>query len=65
MKNYIVQNIYEIPVAYDEWFLVKAENKKDALHKVFIRYGYECKKTDFKVFTLEEFYENEDVVVIH
>ena len=65
MNNYIVKNIYEIPLAFNEWFLVKANNKKEALEKVYAEHGHEFNKKDFEVFTLDEFYDNEDVVVIH
>jgi hypothetical protein len=68
VKDFIVENIYELPVAYNKWFLVKANNKKEALNKVYNRNGGEFRKKDFTVYTLKEFYkfeDNEDVVVIH
>lgn len=64
-NSYIVKNIYELPISYNEWFLVKAFNKKEALSKVYDDYGYDFHKKDFIVYTLEEFYSGEDVVVIH
>lgn len=65
MKNYIVQNIYHLPLSFNEWFLVKAKTKKEAVNKVYERCGEDFNKKDFKAYTLEEFYEDSDVVVIH
>lgn len=68
MKNYIVQNVYELPLSYNEWFLVKADSKKEALYKVYKQYGYDFNKNDFKVYSLDEFYKNSDTIdlaVIH
>jgi hypothetical protein len=67
LKDFIIQNIYEPGVAFNEWFLVKAENKKDAINKVYEQYGFEFRKKDFKAYTLTEFYQmgDESVVSIH
>lgn len=65
MKYYMVQNVYEHPVEYNEWFLVKANTKKEALDKVYQQNKDEFTRKDFKVYTLEEMYEDSgDVAVI-
>lgn len=68
VRDYIVENIYELPVAYNKWFLVKAKNKKEAIDKVYDRNDREFKKKDFAAYTLKEFYDmgnSENVAVMH
>ena len=59
MKYYIVENIEE--PEYNKIFLTKAKNKKKALENVYVEYGEEYRKKDFKALLLEDFYEEGDV----
>lgn len=58
MTYYIVVNL-EDPV-YNKVFLVKGSTKKEALDRVLKEYGEEYKRDDYKVKTVEEFYENRE-----
>lgn len=60
MKDYIVQNIYTLPVCYNEYFLVKANNKNAAIDRVYKEYGEEFSKKDFKAYTLDDIYKLSD-----
>lgn len=65
MKDYIVKVFDRHPMTHNEWFLVKSDNKKEAINKTHARLGGEYFKKDLKAFTLQEFYDNEDIAVIH
>lgn len=65
MKDYIVKNCHNSLLSYNEWFLVKANNKKEAIEIVYNNYGYEFHKKDFKAYTLKEMYDDEQIIVIH
>lgn len=68
MKDYIVKNIYELSVSYNEYFLVQANTKKEAVDKVYETQKHEFNKKDFKAYTLAELYKQADtegIYVIH
>lgn len=63
MKNYIVHNTYPC-LAYNEIFLVRANNKKEAISKTHKHYGKEFFKKDFVATEVEEYYDNGDYLGI-
>jgi len=70
LNYYIVENIYELGTGFNQYFLVKEKNKKEALDKVYeLHRDEELRREDFTVHTLDEFYKRENVTdgvaVIH
>lgn len=63
METYLVQNIYELPLAYGEFHLVKAKNKKEAIDLVYDIYQDEFNKKDFKATNVEDLFREEGQVV--
>lgn len=59
MNNYIVYNKDEL--MYNQCFLVKSYSKRQALNKVYEVYGEEYRKKDYKVYSLNQMYNDSDI----